>query len=159
LLLSKNLNSLHDYIKGGKKASYRKLGSTFKTSATSIFRKIKRIKSRSHITGAEFFESENGQKWLIKLVIAIVTVFGIMCNIGAERLTLFFSLLSITAFIGVSARSIGRIEGAIENAIEEYRIIYDEKIKKAASNINIIAGADETFFNPQRGNLGRLRPC
>ena len=146
MLISKNLNSLYDYIKEGKKAPYRKLAGIFKTSATSIFRRIRRIKSRSHITGAEFFESENGQEWLIKLVVAIVMVFGIMCNIGAERLSLFFSLLSITAFIGVSARSIGRIEEVIECAIEEYRIAYDEKIKKAASNIDIIAGADETFF-------------
>ena len=120
----KNLNSLYDHLKTSKKESYRKIAALYKTSATSILRKIKLIKSRSHIKGAEFFESEDGQRWLVKLVIAVIMIFGITCNIGAERLTLFFSLLSVTAFIGLSARSIARIEDKIEHAIEEYRVRY-----------------------------------
>jgi DNA-binding Lrp family transcriptional regulator len=143
----RNLNSLYDCIIIRGEASYRELANLYNTSATSIFRRIKRIKGRSHIKGSEFFESEEGQEWVIKMVVAVILVFGIMCNIGAERLTLFFSLLSITAFIGLSARSIGRIEERIEHGIEEYRKIYDKKIKNEASSIDIIAGADETFFD------------
>jgi len=143
----KNLNSLYDHLKTRKKESYRKIAALYKTSATSILRKIKLIKSRSHIKGAEFFESEDGQRWLVKLVIAAIMIFGITCNIGAERLTLFFSLLSVTAFIGLSARSIARIEDKIEHTIEEYRVRYDDEIKKKAASIDIIAGADETFFD------------
>ena len=56
----KNLNSLYDHLKTRKKESYRKIAALYKTSATSILRKIKLIKSRSHIKGAEFFESEDG---------------------------------------------------------------------------------------------------
>jgi hypothetical protein len=35
----------------------------------------------------------------------------------------------------------------VEHGIEEYRKIYDKKIKNEASSIDIIAGADETFFD------------
>ena len=146
MLLSKNLSSLYDFSKASKKPSYRKLAGKFNTSIASICRKFKRIKSRSHITGADFFESKAGQEWLGKLVIAAILVFGIVCNIGAERLALFFSLLAITAFAGLSSRSIGRAEEIVENAIEEYRVLHDGKIKKVASDIDIIIGADETFF-------------
>jgi hypothetical protein len=146
MLLSNNLSLLYDFSKVSKKSSYRKLAEKFDTSIASICRKFKRIKSRSHITGADFFKSKEGQEWLSKLVIAAILVFGIVCNIGAERLALFFSLLSITAFAGLSSRSIARIEEGVEKVIEEYRILHDGKIRQAASNIDIIIGADETFF-------------
>ena len=35
------------------------------------------MKARAHIAGAEFFESMDGQKWLARLVIALVFIFGI----------------------------------------------------------------------------------
>ena len=146
MLGSRNLSSLYDCIIIKGDASYRELAKLYKTSATSIYRKIRRIKGRSEIKGAAFFESEEGQEWLIKMVVGVILVFGIMCNIGAERLALFFSLLSISTFIGLSARSICRIEEKIEHGIEEYRRIYDKKIKNEAGSIDIIAGADETFF-------------
>jgi len=81
----KNLNSLYDHLKTSKKESYRKIAALYKTSATSILRKIKLIKSRSHIKGAEFFESEDGQRWLVKLVIAVIMIFGITCNMGLSK--------------------------------------------------------------------------
>jgi DNA-binding Lrp family transcriptional regulator len=54
----RNLNSLYDCIIIRGEASYRELANLYNTSATSIFRRIKRIKGRSHIKGSEFFESE-----------------------------------------------------------------------------------------------------
>ena len=96
--------------------------------------------------GTEFFETVTGQEWMIKMVVACILVFGIICGIGADRLSLFFSLLSLTAFVGLSARSIGRIEDRIEEIIDQYRVTYDAKIKEAASDIDIIVGADKTFF-------------
>ena len=59
---------------------------------------------------------------------------------------MFFSLLAVTAFAGLSSRSIARIENRIDDEIEEYRSIHDDRIKSSAKDIDIIAGADETFF-------------
>lgn len=146
MVLSGNLFSLYDYAKAAKHKSFRVLASLYRTSPASIFRKFKKIKSRSHVMGAEFFETVTGQEWLIKMVVACILVFGIICGIGSERLSLFFSLLSLTAFVGLSPRSIGRIEERIEGIIDQYRATYDAKIKEAASDIDITVGADETFF-------------
>ena len=142
----KSLDSLYDYIKEFGETSQRKLASIYKTSHSSIGRRIRRIKSRSHINGSVFFETEDGQKWLIRMVVACILVFGIVCNVGAERISMFFSLLTVTAFAGLSSRSIARIESRIDDAIEEYRSIHDDRIKTSAKDIDIIVGADETFF-------------
>ena len=101
MVLSGNLFSLYDYAKASKHKSFRILASLYHTSPASIFRKFKKIKSRSHVMGAEFFETVTGQEWLIKMVVACILVFGIICGIGADRLSLFFSLLSLTAFVGL----------------------------------------------------------
>lgn len=90
MVLSGNLFSLYDYAKAAKHKSFRVLASLYRTSPASIFRKFKKIKSRSHIMGAEFFETVTGQEWLIKMVVACILVFGIICGIGSERLSLFF---------------------------------------------------------------------
>ena len=142
----KSLDSLYDYIKEFGETSQRKLASIYDTSHSSIGRRIRRIKSRSHINGAVFFETEDGQKWLVRMVVACILVFGIVCNVGAERISMFFSLLAVTAFAGLSPRSIARIENRIDDEIEEYRSIHDDRIKLSAKDIDIIVGADETFF-------------
>ena len=80
------------------------------------------------------------------MVVACILVFGIVCNVGSEIISMFFSLLAVTAFAGLSSRSIARIENRIDDEIEEYRSIHDNRIKSSAKDIDIIVGADETFF-------------
>jgi len=80
MLGSRKLSSLYDCIRINGDGSYRELAKLYKTSATSIYRKIRGIKGRSEIKGAAFFESEEGQEWIIKMVVGVILVFGIMCK-------------------------------------------------------------------------------
>lgn len=52
--------------------------------------------------GASFFESEAGQTWLTQLIVAATFVFGNISGVGSERISLFFSLIAINSFVGVS---------------------------------------------------------
>lgn len=141
-----SLNSLFDYMRKQGKQSYNTLSKKFNTSTTSIYRKLKKIKARSCVPGADFFETEEGRDWAKRLVVAVILVFGVICNVGAERLSLFFSLISLTAFVGLSASSVGRIENKVDTAIDKYRKEHDLKVQSEASNIELVIGADETFF-------------
>ena len=80
---NKRLTKLYDHCKNLKNSSCRKLSEAFKTSKSSIHRMKQKIQQRSHITGADFFESEEGQKWLIRLMVACIFVFGIGSTVGA----------------------------------------------------------------------------
>ena len=119
-MVKAQLHTLYDHIKTNGNKSTRALAKIFKTSPSSIFRKLKKIKSRTHICGASFFETVEGQKWLSKLIVAVILIFGVLCGIGGERLSLFFSLLSLTDFIGLSERSINRMTQKVESLIHQY---------------------------------------
>ena len=146
-MVNQNLNRIYDHIKETGNKNCRRLASLFKTSSSSIFRKLKQIKSRSHICGARFFETEEGQNWLKKLIVAIIMIFAILCGVGGERIALFFSLLELRHFVGLSERSINRITQKIEELIEQYGIKHDSNIKAQLKSLDVILGADETFFD------------
>lgn len=129
------------------KDSCRSIGAKLGLSKSSVNRSQQKISKRSHIDGATFFETDEGQKWLIKLVVAAIFVFGIIAGIGSERIAVFFSLISITAFIGLSSSSVKNIENKIEALILKYKTYWDEQVKDKASQLTITPGGDETFFD------------
>ncbi|MDE1466070.1 hypothetical protein [Spartinivicinus poritis] len=90
------LSGLADYVKENTKQSCRKMAAVFQSSKSSIHRRLQKIKNRSQSPGASFFESEEGQQWMLRLVVAAIFVFGIMAGVGAERIALFFSLIYIS---------------------------------------------------------------
>jgi hypothetical protein len=124
----------------------RSIGSKLGLSKSSVNRSQQKINNRSDVDGAAFFETKDGQQWLIKMVVATIFVFGIIAGVGAERIAVFFSLLSINAFVGLSASSVKSIENQIDVLILKYKNIWDNKIKDKASELTITPGGDETFF-------------
>ena len=106
------INNIVKIAQFGKDAR-SSIGAKLGLSKSSVNRSQQKISKRSHIDGAIFFETDEGQKWLIKLVVATIFVFGIIAGIGSERIAVFFSLISITAFIGLSASSVKNIENQI----------------------------------------------
>ena len=77
MAVSAILDGMYDHIKIEGQKSYAKLALLFKTSKTSIFRKIKQIKSRTEIKGSTFFETEEGQQWLYQFIIICILIFGV----------------------------------------------------------------------------------
>lgn len=144
---NKRLTKLYDHCKNLKNSSCRKLSEAFKTSKSSIHRMKQKIQQRSHITGADFFESEEGQKWLIRLMVACIFVFGIGSTVGADKIAMFFMLIQVTCFIGASSGSIKRVQNSVKNIMLEYQAEQDKHVKDKAKNIEITACADETFFD------------
>ena len=76
MAVSAVLDGMYDHIKIEGQKSYAKLALLFKTSKTSIFRKIKQIKSRTEIKGSTFFETEEGQQWLYQFIITCILFFA-----------------------------------------------------------------------------------
>ena len=115
-------------------------------SISSICRQIKKIKSRSHVVGASFFETSEGDKWLRTLVIAAILVFGLQATVGADHLSLFFELICVGSFVAVSSRSISRLKTVMMSKLADYQEELQPTLDALSGNIHIIAGADETFF-------------
>ena len=137
----------YETVKSCGKKSLRKISQITKHSKSSTHRQIKKIQSRSNILGASFFETADGALWLRRLVFATILVFGLQGNIGEGRISLFFQIICITAFIGLSARSVGRLKKTMMHMLQKYQSELQPTLDKLAEKIGIVAGADETFFD------------
>ena len=107
-------------IKKIGKQSIAKLSHQTNNSKSSLHRQIKIINSRSSHVCSEFFQTANGNDWMIRLVLATLFIFGIKFNIGADTLALFFLLLGIEIYVGLSAASINRLEIYIRGLLKKY---------------------------------------
>ncbi len=134
-------------IKSHGKQSLAKLARQTNYSKSSTHRQIKVINKRSSNVCSAFFETEEGFGWLVRLVVAVLFIFGIKCNIGAETIASFFSLIKINHYAGLSASSINRIEERIRDILTQYEDYLQPQLEKLAKLKDLIAGADETFFD------------
>lgn len=145
-MIRKRIISVADYVVEHGKQSCRALAKVCGRSKSSIDREQQTMKARSHIPGAEFFETSQGQLWLTQLVAAAVFIFGIWAGIGSEKLACFFALIGIELFLPVSATSLKRLESRIDRIIAEYKDQQDSEVKNVADQLSITPGGDETFF-------------
>ena len=141
------LTKLADHIKDVGAQSCRKLAEYFETSKSSVHRKQQKIKGRANLPGASFFESSEGQKWILRMLVACILIFGIMAGVGAERITLFFTLIYISSFAAVSSSSVHKFENHIDDLIQNHKNIHDEQVGAKANELTITPGGDETFFD------------
>ena len=141
------LSGLADYITRHGKQSCRKLAEKLGVSKSSVNRRQKKIDKRSDILASDFFETQEGQRFITRLVVACIFVFGITSGVGANRISHFMSLIQIDQFKAVSPSSISRTEDQIDDLIVQFKERYDAELKKKAGQIDITPGGDETFFD------------
>ncbi len=78
------------------------------------------------------------------LVCATVYFFGIRGGVGMPTIAEFFLAIRLTRHVGVSPRSLARIATQIEDLILQYERVHGAS---KATGIQVIAGADDTFFD------------
>ena len=141
------LSDLADYVRKNGKQTCRNLADILGTSKSSVHRRQQKEEKRSHTPAASFFESEEGRRFILRVVIAAIFVFGITVGVGAKRISLFFTLINISQFAAVSTSRIFKIENDIEELIIKFKDKADSNVKSKASDLDITVGADETFFD------------
>jgi hypothetical protein len=90
------------------------------------------------------WETEEGQKRLLLLICATLYIFGIRCGVGMETVSEFFKCLRLEKHLGVSSTNLRRMISKIEDAILEYKAVYERSKGEIAS---AAVGTDETFFD------------
>lgn len=136
----------YEVLKNFGEQSLSQLATITGSSKSSVYRQRKTIKKRATQLGAKFFETEEGFQWLLRFLIATLLVFGLQSNVGADRISLFFNLMEVTKFIGTSSASIRRLKVQMMELLNKYEKELLPKMNTAAKNLNLMAGADETFF-------------
>jgi hypothetical protein len=145
-MIQNQLCKVTKYLTESAKSSCRSAAKKFGLSKSSVNRHQQKVEARSEIRGASYFETEDGQTWILEFVVASIMIFGILCGIGSDRIALFISLLKLNHFAGLSASSLREIESQIDKIIIQYKNTYDAEVKENCKDVEVVIGADETFL-------------
>lgn len=129
-------------------ASVRTIAKVTGIPRSSVHRYRISIVKRNQYPESHFWEREEGYQWVCLLVFATVYVFGIMRGVGAESLSLFFSLIHLQTHIGISPSAIRTFRRELEAQILRYQQEQEsEQRQQAKCSLEVCVGADETFFH------------
>jgi len=90
------------------------------------------------------WETAEGYAWMRLLVFAVLFHFGLVCGVGAGKLSIFFKLIRIERFVGVSP-------AALLNQLKEMELLLSHFQAKCEKSVDkkkrkTVVAMDETFF-------------
>jgi hypothetical protein len=126
--------------------SIRSLADRTGLSKSSVHRHLQAMDRRDCYPESSFWKTEVGRTWIIRLVVAILFVFGLKRGVGAETISEFFSRLHVEAHVGCSPSALRHVMHTLEHLILETALAW-EKEGIAHGEIRPVIGAvDETFL-------------
>ncbi len=131
--------------------SVRALAQATNLSKSSVHRLSQKIKHRQNHPESLLWETPEGYQWLRLLVFATIYLFGIKHGVGSEALSEKFHLLRLNSQIGISPTALRRLEVEMRSQILAYAEQQHQEVKLTNSKLEILAGADETFFPGMNG--------
>ncbi len=128
--------------------SLRKIAKVTGLSKDSVARSLKSQEKRDKHPESYLWETEAGQAWLRLLVIAVVYIFGLKGNQGAERMSEFLKLIRLDTHVGVSPSTLRDMIHQMEELLVEFQKTQEaEQRKKGDPKREVVASGDETWFN------------
>ena len=128
--------------------SIRKLAAATGLPKSSVDRHCKGLHERARqVPEAELWEHGRGVQWLRVLVVAVMFVFGLKGGVGVERMSEFFHRVRLERYLAVSPSALRSLRTQMEGGILAYQAEQERRLGQAGHRLEIIAGADETFFD------------
>src|SRR2546425_13051235 len=104
---------------GNAKQSIRQLAHHNGFSKSSVHRLKQAMARRDRYPESWFWETEEGRRWFIRLVVATLYTFSLKRGVGAETIREFFVRLRLEMPVGCSPRALRGLEDVLEHAILE----------------------------------------
>ena len=128
------------------KQSIREVARQTGFSKSSVHRLKQVILRRNRHPESWFWETHEGQQWLIRLVIATLYTFGLKRGVGAETLSEFLLRLGLQSQIGCSPSALRHLMQVLEQAILETTQAWEHEGISQGQIGPIIGAVDETFL-------------
>ncbi len=128
--------------------SLRTIGKAIGMSKDKVYRGLAAIDKRDKYPESHLWETEEGQEWLRIMALAVIYVFGLKGNQGAERMNEFFECIRLDDHIGTSPSSLRSMKYEIEKLLIEFQRTQEaQQREKGKEGREIVASGDETWFN------------
>jgi hypothetical protein len=137
---------IFNFFRDNDKASIRQIACQTGLSKSSVHRLSQAMGRRNGHPESWFWETQEGRRWLIRLVVAVLYLFGLKRGVGAESLSAFFVYLHLDQHVGCSPGSLRMIMERLEHLILETTEEW-EREGIAEGQVGPLVGAvDETFL-------------
>ena len=92
------------------------------------------------------WETEDGRRWLSRLVVATLYTFGLKRGVGVDTLSEFFARLHLETQVGCSPGALRHLMQALEVAAIATAETWEQEAVASGEVREIIGGVDETFL-------------
>ena len=133
-------------IRANGRQSVRRLALRTGLSKSSVHRHSQAMERRNRHPESWLWETEEGHRWLLRLVVAALFTFGLKRGVGAETISEFFGRLRLEAHIGCSPSALRRVMEALETVLLETAAMWEHDGVAAGESRPIIGAVDETFL-------------
>jgi hypothetical protein len=131
---------------GNVKQSIRQLAHQTGFSKSSVHRLTQAMERRDRYPESWFWETEEGRRWFIRLVVATLYTFGLKRGVGAETIREFFVRLRLEMHVGCSPSALRGAMAVLEQATLETAQAWEREGTAAGETRPIIGAVDETFL-------------
>jgi len=93
-----------------------------------------------------FWETEEGHRWLIRLVVAALSHFGLTRGVGAETMRAFFACLHLEPQVGGAPSTLRAVLAQLEHLMLETTEAWAREGLAQGQMGPIVGSVDETFL-------------
>jgi hypothetical protein len=115
-------------------------------SKSSVHRLTQAMQRRDHHPESWLWETAEGRQWLTRLVMATLYTFGLKRGVGLDTISEFFVRLHLATQVGCSASALRGVMQALEAALLETAMAWEQAGQAHEEVREIIGAVDETFL-------------
>jgi Family of unknown function (DUF6399) len=130
--------------------SLRQIAQATGQSKDQVARSLTVLGRRDQFPESPLWETEAGQAWLHRLVLATVYEFGLKGNQGADRMAEFLKRIRVDSQLGISPSALRTLMGRMEAELVEFQQQQEQQQRsQGGAERDIIASGDETWLGDQ----------
>ena len=115
-------------------------------SKSSVHRLTQAMERRGGHPESWLWETEDGRRWLTRLVVATLYTFGLKRGVGGDTMSEFFARLHLEMQVGCSPTALRGVMQALEAAVVETAAVWEQDGCAGGEMREIIGAVDETFL-------------
>jgi uncharacterized protein DUF6399 len=128
------------------KQSVRRIAQQTGFSKSSVHRLKRAMARRGDHAESWLWETEEGRRWLTRLVVATLYIFGLKRGVGVDTISEFFARLRLDMQVGCSPSALRGVMQRLEAAVLEAAQTWERDGTTHGEVRDIIGAVDETFL-------------
>ena len=126
--------------------SVRRIAHQTGFSKSSVHRLRQAMERRNSHPESWFWETEEGRRWLTRLIVATLYTFGLKRGVGLDTMSEFFARLHLATQVGGSPSASRRVMQVLEMSLLETAETWEQDGYARGEVREIIGAVDETFL-------------